>query len=292
MKHSKVITVILVLNFVVGSIFVTNAAIAAVTSRGDFLTDSGTRIAAAAATYDFNTSVSSKMPDGDSWYRTQAGLWYYFENDRTTTKRGWYDDPRDGQRYYLDLNTGIMLVGWQIIDGNEYYFNESHNNEVNWYDTGNGWYESYGKQVKAYGSMFRNERTPDGKRVDESGKLVDNSSKKDFDSKLVREYNNNIGRAKFDQDGNLWILSSNEILGGPGERITIKYANNKSEIYEKSGYSSAYEDGGHVDEYLTIINGVQREESVNEYKGEIQGPVAQKVNQIFNQYYSMKDSYK
>ena len=112
----------------------------------------------------------------DSWYRTQSGLWYYFENDRTTTKKGWFHDTRDDQWYYLDPITGIMAVGWTNIDGSMYYFNESHDNEPNWYEVGGGFYESYNKKVKAYGSMFCNEQTPDGQYVDEKGKLVTNSN--------------------------------------------------------------------------------------------------------------------
>ena len=113
-----------------------------------------------------------KEAQSDSWYKTELGLWYYFENDRTTIKKGWFTDTRDNQTYYLDPHTGIMAVGWTNIGGSEYYFNESHANEPNWYEVGDGFYESYGKKIKAYGSMFKNETTPDGKKVDEDGKLI------------------------------------------------------------------------------------------------------------------------
>lgn len=87
-------------------------------------------------------------------------------------KKGWFTDSRDNQTYYLEPETGIMQVGYVNIDGDTYYFNESTDNEPNWYEVGDGIYESYGKKVKAYGSMFRNEETPDGKRVDADGKLI------------------------------------------------------------------------------------------------------------------------
>ena len=66
----------------------------------------------------------------------------------------------------------IMAVGWTYIDGSWYYFNESHNNEPNLYETGGGYYDSYGKKVESYGSMYRDEISPDGKYVDIFGKLV------------------------------------------------------------------------------------------------------------------------
>ena len=121
---------------------------------------------------DLLDSLQVKEAQSDSWYKTELGLWYYFENDRTTIKKGWFTDTRDNQTYYLDPHTGIMAVGWTNIGGSEYYFNESHANEPNWYEVGDGFYESYGKKIKAYGSMFKNETTPDGKKVDEDGKLI------------------------------------------------------------------------------------------------------------------------
>ena len=294
---------------------------------------------------------SSFMPSdkSNSWFKTNFGFWYYFVNNRTETKKGWFDDPTDGQIYYLDpSNNGVMLVGWQFIDGYWFYFNESHNNEVNWYDTGNGWYESLGKQVVAYGSLLRNGIAKDGRSTDNDGKLKEeqtigggnigigigggnigigigggnigigigggnigigigggnigigigdgnenwggSGSGIKYSKKLENEYKNNQNNAKFDNNGNLWILSVNEVLSGPGERITIKYTTgNKTEIYERSGYSSPY--GGHTDVYLTILNGVKKEEAVNEYRGDVQGETAQLVNSIFLQYYQMIDSY-
>ena len=121
---------------------------------------------------DLENSLLVKEAQGDSWYKTELGLWYYFENDRTTTKKGWFLDTRDDQWYYLDPNTGIMAVGWTNINGALYYFNEFPSRETNWYEVGDGFYESYGKKIKAFGSLFMNEYTPDGHFVDSDGKLV------------------------------------------------------------------------------------------------------------------------
>ena len=124
---------------------------------------------------DLFNSVMIKTADPDSWYQTQSGLWYYFENDRTTTKKGWFKDYRDDQWYYFDLITGIMQVGWQKIDGKDYYFNEFHTGN-NWYEVGGGFFESYGKKVKAYGSMFKSEKTPDGYWVNWNGEYIKNGN--------------------------------------------------------------------------------------------------------------------
>ena len=125
---------------------------------------------------DLVASMQVESVQPDSWYKTQRGLWYYFENDRTTTKRGWFHDKRDNQWYYLDPNTGIMQVGWVNVGGKDYYFNESHSNANNWYETGDGFFESYGKKVKAYGSMFKSEKTPDGYWVNYKGEYVKNGN--------------------------------------------------------------------------------------------------------------------
>lgn len=111
-----------------------------------------------------------KNDEPDSWFKSQYGFWYYFVNNRRTTKKGWFDDTTDGQRYYLDPdNNGVMLVGWQQIGGDWYYFNERHNTEENWVDIGGGWYESLGKQIIAYGSLIRND-VVDGIAVDTNGR--------------------------------------------------------------------------------------------------------------------------
>lgn len=72
-------------------------------------------------------------------------------------------------------DSGIMAVGWNKIDGDYYYFNELHTTNPNWYYLEyNDTWKSYGKIEKSYGSMYRNEVTPDGQYVDENGKLITN----------------------------------------------------------------------------------------------------------------------
>ena len=108
----------------------------------------------------------------DMWYRTKSGLWYYFENKWTTTRTGWFVDPRDGQTYYFRPENGIMAVGWTKIGDNEYYFYDDKNAESAWFEVGLGFYEKSLNGLPSYGSLFRGCMTPDGKMVDMDGKLI------------------------------------------------------------------------------------------------------------------------
>lgn len=109
----------------------------------------------------------------DTWVITDGGIWFYVENDRQTMKKGWFEDPQDKQTYYLDEETGIMATGWREIKGKKYYFCEEQAKVPNWYyeSTTDTWL-SYGIDIKSYGSMYRDEMTPDGQTVGKDGSLV------------------------------------------------------------------------------------------------------------------------
>lgn len=123
---------------------------------------------------DFDNMIKNEEIEVNTWHKTIGGLWYYFENDRENPKKGWYYEEKDNQTYYLDEETGIMATGWKEIDESLYYFNEQPAIIPNWYyiEAEDVW-DSYGSDIKSYGSMFRNETTPDGKQVDENGRLID-----------------------------------------------------------------------------------------------------------------------
>lgn len=114
------------------------------------------------------------------WYVTDNGVWYYChevsDGNLGMLVKGWHEDSQDGKKYFLDRKTGIMLSGWQEIDGQSYYFaTASEVAQQSWFwktfgDTGLGkWmYERLG--YRSFGSMYVNERTPDGQKVDEAGR--------------------------------------------------------------------------------------------------------------------------
>lgn len=113
------------------------------------------------------------------WYKADERIWYYCHevSDGSLGKliKGWHKDEQDEKMYFLDRKTGIMLSGWQEIDGNTYYFamyDEIPKQTWLWKVFGNSglgqWI--YGQLgYRSYGSMYVNEKTPDGQRVNESG---------------------------------------------------------------------------------------------------------------------------
>lgn len=92
--------------------------------------------------------------------------------------KGWHEDKQDGKKYFLDRKTGIMLSGWQEIDGNEYYFATYEEiPEQTWFwkvfgDSGLGQWIYSLLDYRSYGAMYVNEKTPDGQKVNERGMKI------------------------------------------------------------------------------------------------------------------------
>ena len=83
------------------------------------------------------------------WNNTTA--WYFFD-EAGYMKTGWLQDTSDGNWYYLDSVSGEMKTGWQEVSGKRYYLNT--------------------EKSRPFGAMYRNEKTPDGMQVDESGARI------------------------------------------------------------------------------------------------------------------------
>ena len=168
------------------------------------------------------------------WIKTDDETWYYAnsvsDSDLGELRTGWYQDNQNGNFYYLDNSSRKMLTGWQWIDGYRYYF--AKRNDVafaSWvYDTVG---TPLGKWVCAvlgnrdFGSMYINEITPDGYRVDKFGRLLG------ADGKPVRqpvEPGDNVtpdttGNWVFDTKTNSWYY--------PGENGKPKYTSSWGHIY-------------------------------------------------------------
>ena len=99
-----------------------------------------------------NRWVCIYNPYADERRRQKRYGWFKFGPDGKMLT-GWVTDA-DGNIYYLnpasDGTRGMMLIGWQQIDGKWYYFSK---------DEGSG----------TMGALFRNTITPDGYHVDETG---------------------------------------------------------------------------------------------------------------------------
>lgn len=105
------------------------------------------------------------------WYKDAQGRWYYLHGTSDgmlgTMVTGWHHDTEDGKWYYLNPADGVMVLGWQKIDGKSYYFNP-YAPEQTW-DYVDGKWTFNGTVSRPYGSMYQNEQTPDGYSVDANG---------------------------------------------------------------------------------------------------------------------------
>lgn len=87
---------------------------------------------------------------GQGWRQQADGSWVFQQNG-DTLKNCWHEV--NGKWYRLGED-GRMLTGWQSIDGAQYYLAEQSDS------------------THPTGSCYMSETTPDGKEVDENGKLV------------------------------------------------------------------------------------------------------------------------
>lgn len=103
-------------------------------------------------------------------YNNKEDEWYYYSGrTRNTLKKGWHYDNYDNKWYYLDLDSGKMFKGWHLISGKWYFFTPQ-TSEKTWELGSDGeWYYLNNTDIRPLGSMYRNEVTPDGYRVNEDG---------------------------------------------------------------------------------------------------------------------------
>ncbi len=96
-----------------------------------------------------------------------AGYWYYIDENEGR-KTGWHMDNGDGYQYYLD-GMGQMVTDWQKIDGKWYYFNPDSPARTWEYDSDRHTWNYLPGAGRPFGSMYRNEETPDGHFVGADG---------------------------------------------------------------------------------------------------------------------------
>ncbi len=102
-------------------------------------------------------------------YDYKLAGWYNISTE-TGMVTGWYKDPYDSFTYYLEPADGRMVLGWKEINGNWYYFNETAPIQSWFYDPNTGaWVYKVRGNIKPYGSLYINDRTPDNYYVDDTG---------------------------------------------------------------------------------------------------------------------------
>ena len=165
-----------------------------------------------------------------SWQKL-GNNWYFFNEDGSL-KTGWLKDGNNNW-YFLDLNSGsnqgVLLSGWQWIDGYCYYFETS--------DSG------------TLGRMYA-DKTVDGYKLNPMGRWVDNNGKELYDA--TRGISTNKQNLSSDKDlakkastaakrsGSTGGVSS----GGGGSSSSVGISSNSGGSSSSGGgFSSSYNRG-------------------------------------------------
>lgn len=107
------------------------------------------------------------------WIRSHNGKWYHThdvsDGNLGVLEKGWYFEKMDGKWYYLDPETAVMRDGWVQVDGTYYYFTEVEDISEQTYFRKEDGYWYYENKKRPYGSMYRQEQTPDHYFVNKDG---------------------------------------------------------------------------------------------------------------------------
>ena len=114
-----------------------------------------------------------------SGWQQSGGNWSYYEDNTAVTD--W--KKINGTWYYFDGN-GVMTTNWQKVSGAWYYMDNSGAMQTDWKEISNAWYYFNADGVMqanrwvgdyylgSSGAMLVNTTTPDGYRVDATGKWI------------------------------------------------------------------------------------------------------------------------
>ena len=172
-----------------------------------------------------------------SWQKL-GDNWYFFNEDGSL-KTGWLKDGNNNW-YFLDLNSGsnqgVLLSGWQWIDGYCYYFETS--------DSG------------TLGRMYA-DKTVDGYKLNPMGRWVDNNGKELYDA--TRGISTNKQNLSSDKDlakkastaakrsgstGGVSRGSGGSSSGGGGSSSSVGISSNSGSSFSSGGgFSSSYNRG-------------------------------------------------
>lgn len=109
-----------------------------------------------------------------TWVSTPQNQWSYVRDDGTKQPGGWFTDPADKKKYYIN-DDGMIFSGWKQINGIWYFFNTVHDGTFGgalvskWQ-----WIDGYCYLFDAEGKMYANTTTPDGFVVNANGQWMEN----------------------------------------------------------------------------------------------------------------------
>lgn len=130
-----------------------------------------------------NVDVATTVGSVGTWTK-EGSNWKLIKSDGSIA-RGWVMD--NGKWYFLDPVSGNMRIGWSKDGDNWYFLNPDGSMATNWVHHGDSWYYLQGSGVMARGwiksgndwyflsesgSMLKSTLTPDGYKLDASGKWV------------------------------------------------------------------------------------------------------------------------
>lgn len=139
------------------------------------------------------STLSGWQQNGGNWYyyegntavtdwKNISGTWYYFDGSGVMSTN-W--EKVNGAWYYFSTD-GAMRTSWQKVSGAWYYMDNSGAMQTDWKKISNAWYYFNADGVMqancwvgdyylgSSGAMLVNTTTPDGYRVDASGKWIQN----------------------------------------------------------------------------------------------------------------------
>ena len=130
-----------------------------------------------------DTTATTTVGSAGTWTK-EGSNWKLIKPDGSIA-RGWVMD--NGKWYFLDPVSGNMRIGWSKDGDNWYFLNPDGSMATNWVHHGDSWYYLQGSGVMARGwiksgndwyflsesgSMLKSTLTPDGYKLDASGKWV------------------------------------------------------------------------------------------------------------------------
>ena len=227
-----------------------------------------------------------------AWQRINNN-WYFFNEDGSL-KTGWYMDASNNW-YFLDSsktsNEGVLLSGWQWIDGYCYYFEGTDNT------TFGKMYSNTavsGYRVDALGRWINE----NGTEYYEAGKGISTDNASHSSSNTAKKQGTAVGSGKSSVSGGLGKSGSSGKGGSSGKsgglgrggslgkssesgrirkgessgRISESDSRSKGESYDKSTGQNKDENTGRSDDLSSLNQGEKREESriLRESKGTVE----------------------